>query len=64
MNGLRLIEGLDIKKIELLLSQDFNTYIKPFKKKWTYLNCNNQKLTLNKEGLLFADEIIADLFLI
>ena len=64
MNGLRLIEGLNINKIEPLMSQDFNTYIKPFKEKWPYLEQKEKILKLNKEGLLFADEIIADLFLV
>ena len=64
MNGLRLIEGLNINKIEPLISQNFNTYIKPFKEKWPYIEQKEKILKLNKEGLLFADEIIADLFLV
>ena len=64
MNGLRLIEGLNINKIKTLIPQDFNTYIKPFKEKWPYLEQKEEILKLNKEGLLFADEIIADLFLV
>ena len=64
MNGLRLTEGFNIKKIDSFISQDFNTYIRSFQKKWPYLNQNKQILKLSKEGLLFADEIIADLFLI
>ena len=64
MNGLRLTEGFNIKKIDSFISQDFNAYIRSFQKKWPYLNQNKQILKLSKEGLLFADEIIADLFLI
>ena len=64
MNGLRLIKGLNINKIEALMSQDFNSYIKPFKEKWPYIQQKEERLKLNKEGLLFADEIIADLFLV
>ena len=64
MNGLRLIEGLNINKIKTLIPQDFNPYIKPFKEKWPYLEQKEEILKLNKEGLLFADEIITDLFLV
>ena len=64
MNGLRLIEGLNTDKIDLLISQNFDDYIENIQKKWPYLKHKNQRLMLNKKGLLFADEIIADLFLI
>ena len=64
MNGLRLIEGANIKKLKKNLNEDLETYLKPYKKKWPYLNNTGENLTLKKEGLLFADEIIADLFLI
>ena len=64
MNGLRLIEGANIKKLKKNLNEDLETYLKPYKKKWPYLNNTDENLTLKKEGLLFADEIIADLFLI
>ena len=64
MNGLRLIEGLSTDKINLLIPHNFDNYIEKIQKKWPYLKHKNQKLKLNKEGLLFADEIITDLFLI
>ena len=64
MNGLRLIEGLNTDKIDLLISQNFDDYIENIQKKWPYLKHKNQRLMLNKKGLLFADEIIPDLFLI
>ena len=64
LNGLRLIEGLNTNKINLLISQNFDNYIENIQKKWPYLKHKNQRLILNKKGLLFADEIIADLFLI
>ena len=64
MNGLRLIEGLNTDKIDLLISQNFDDYIENIQKKWPHLKHKNQRLMLNKKGLLFADEIIADLFLI
>ena len=64
MNGLRLIEGLDLKKLDKFLKEDIETYLKPYQKKWPYLNNNGETLQLKKEGLLFTDEIIADLFLI
>ena len=51
-------------KINLLISQNFDNYIQNIQKKWPYLKHKNQRLILNKKGLLFADEIIADLFLI
>ena len=63
MNGLRLIEGIDINKIKKFLPQDIQGYIKPYQKKWPDLHLD-KKLRLNKKGLLFTDEIIADLFLV
>ena len=64
MNGLRLINGFNIEKMDSLISEDFITYIESFKNKWPYLHLNKQKLKLDKKGLLFADEIISDLFLV
>ena len=64
MNGLRLIEGAEIKKLSYYLDSDIKTHLKPYMEKWPYINNNGEKLTLKKEGLLFTDEIIADLFLV
>lgn len=64
MNGLRLIEGAKIEKLDSYLDADIIKHLEPYIKKWPYIHNNGEKLTLKKEGLLFADEIIADLFLI
>ena len=64
MNGLRLIEGAEIQKLDSLINQNLENYIDSFTEKWPYINNNGKNLSLNKKGLLFADEIIADLFLI
>ena len=64
MNGLRLTEGVNLNKLEKFLQDDIDTYLKPYKEKWPYLNNSGKNLKLKKEGLLFTDEIIADLFLV
>ena len=64
MNGLRLTEGVNLNKLEKILQDDIDTYLKPYKEKWPYLNNSGENLKLKKEGLLFTDEIIADLFLV
>ena len=64
MNGLRLREGINLDKLDKFLIEDIETYLKPYQKKWVYLNNKEKNLRLKKEGLLFTDEIIADLFLI
>ena len=64
MNGLRLIEGAKLQKLDSLLDVSLETYLIPYTKKWPYISNNGKNLFLNKKGLLFADEIIADLFLI
>ena len=64
MNGLRLIEGAQIKKLDTYLDIDIEDHLEPYIKKWPYINNNGENLTVKKEGLLFTDEIIADLFLI
>lgn len=62
MNGLRLIEGAKIEKLNNLLDIDLIKYLEPYKKKWPYIKTDNKNLSIKKEGLLFTDEIIADLF--
>ena len=64
MNGLRLIEGAKIKKLNSYLDMDIKDYLEPYMEKWPYINNNGKNLTVKKEGLLFTDEIITDLFLI
>ena len=64
MNGLRLREGINLDKLDKFLIEDIETYLKPYQKKWIYLNNKGKNLRLKKEGLLFTDEIIADLFLV
>ena len=64
MNGLRLMEGVNIDKLEMLISKDIQNYLDPYKQKWPYINSSGKNLKLKKEGLLFTDEIIADLFLV
>ena len=64
MNGLRLREGVSISLLKKLINIDVNKHIKTYQKKWPYIKNNNENLSLKKEGLLFTDEIIADLFLI
>ena len=64
MNGLRLMEGVNIDKLEVLISKDIQNYLDPYKQKWPYINSSGKNLKLKKEGLLFTDEIIADLFLV
>ena len=64
MNGLRLIEGAKISKLNQYLDDNFENHIKPYMKKWPYINNDGTNLTLNKKGLLFTDEIITDLFLV
>ena len=50
--------------LKKLIDIDVKKHIKTYQKKWPYLECKNENLSLKKEGLLFTDEIIADLFLI
>ena len=64
MNGLRLREGVNVNLLKKLIDIDINEHIKTYQKKWPYLQHKNDNLSLKKEGLLFTDEIIADLFLI
>jgi oxygen-independent coproporphyrinogen-3 oxidase len=64
MNGLRLREGVNVNLLKKLIDIDVNKHIKTYQKKWPYLQHKNDNLSLKKEGLLFTDEIIADLFLI
>tara|TARA_Y100001960_G_scaffold323303_1_gene401509 strand:+ start:113 stop:1243 length:1131 start_codon:yes stop_codon:yes gene_type:complete len=64
MNGLRLMEGAKINKLNEYLDDNIENYIKPYTKKWPYIDNDGTNLSLNKKGLLFTDEIIADLFLI
>ena len=64
MNGLRLIEGTKLQNLDNLLDKSLETYLLPYTKKWPYLSNDGKNLSLNKKGLLFADEIIADLFII
>ena len=64
MNGLRLTEGVNIDKLEKFLPKGLENYLKPHRKKWPHLNSSGKNFKLKKEGLLFADEIIADLFLV
>ena len=64
MNGLRLIEGAKIKKLNSYLDMDIKEHLEPYMEKWPYINNNGKNLTIKKEGLLFTDEIITDLFLI
>ena len=64
MNGLRLREGVNVNLLKKLIDIDVNKHIKTYQKKWSYLQYKNDNLSLKKEGLLFTDEIIADLFLI
>ena len=64
MNGLRLIEGAKIKKLNSYLDMDITEHLEPYMEKWPYINNNGKNLTVKKEGLLFTDEIITDLFLI
>ena len=64
MNGLRLMEGAKINKLNEYLDDNIENYIKPYTKKWPYIDNDGTNLSLNKKGLLFTDEIIADLFII
>ncbi len=64
MNGLRLMEGAQIEKLSDHLQVDIDTHLQPYIDKWPYIDNNGKNLRLKKEGLLFTDEIIADLFLI
>ena len=64
MNGLRLMEGAKINKLNEYLDDNIENHIKPYTKKWPYIDNDGINLSLNKKGLLFTDEIIADLFLI
>ena len=64
MNGLRLREGVNVNLLKKLIDIDVNEHIKTYQKKWPYLEHKHENLSLKKEGLLFTDEIIADLFLI
>ena len=64
MNGLRLMEGAKINKLNEYLDDNIENYIKPYTKKWPYIDNDGINLSLNKKGLLFTDEIIADLFII
>ena len=64
MNGLRLMEGAKIKTLNSYLDVDIQTHLKPYLQKWPYIKSNGKNLKLEKEGLLFTDEIIADLFLV
>ena len=64
MNGLRLVDGFELSKISLMTQDEFLKYLKPHEQKWPYFKIRNERIKLKYDGLLFADEIISDLFLI
>ena len=64
MNGLRLVDGFELSKIRLMTQNEFLKYLKPHEQKWPYFKIRNERIKLKYDGLLFADEIISDLFLI
>ena len=64
LNGLRLIQGLNKSTIKNLSNTDVNQHISHLITKWDPLIVDDgEKIYLNDKGLLFADEIISELFI-
>ena len=63
MNGLRLNEGIEIKKLKEIYPEDIDNYLEPHMKKWPQINKQDEILKLKDDGILFSDKIISELFL-
>ena len=51
------------KKLGKLFSGDFEDYLDTKVAKWDGLELSENKLILNKKGIMLADEIASDLFI-
>ena len=63
-NGLRMTTGIHIPSLKQLYPGDFHQFLKRTLSYWKELKITNDHLTLFENGVLLADEIAADLFLI
>lgn len=63
-NGLRMKNGVLIDELIRAFSGNFQEYLNKKLKKWKYLQVDGSHIKLSKNGMIFADEISSDLFLI
>jgi coproporphyrinogen III oxidase-like Fe-S oxidoreductase len=60
--GLRLNDGIDLIKFPEKFREQLINNVKQNKKKWNgYINQNNSRVRLKKDGFAFADAIAVDL---
>ena len=62
-NGLRMQDGVDVKKLAKYYNKPIKDYIKSNTDKWTGLNYENGFFFLDDSARLLADEIASDLFI-
>lgn len=63
-NGLRMTGGVAIEKLERHYQGLFQSYLKQAIEKWPQLRHKDGYLKLSEKGILLADEISADLFVL
>ena len=62
LNGLRLTKGISLNKIKKF-HKNHLIYLKDLTKKWDCIDLSNGYLKLNKNGMLFVDNISSDMFI-
>ena len=62
-NGLRMVSGIPREKLVTLFPGDFNHYLNTKVTKWDGLELSEDRLFLNRKGVMLADEIASDLFI-
>jgi len=62
-NGLRMHDGVNVKKLSKHYNKSIETYIKLNTEKWNGLNYENGFFFLDDKARLLADEIASDLFI-
>ena len=63
LNGLRLSKGVDLSIIKHQYNENFEDYINRLQNKWDCIYIKNNSIQLNKNGMLFVDEISSDMFI-
>ncbi len=63
-NGLRLREGLSLKRLKAGYTGDFQRYLFQAGSRWPQLTIEGDNMRLSEEGVLLADEIASDLFVV
>ena len=63
LNGLRMKKGVSIRKLNAYFPKNIRNYLNTKLDKWDGLEISGNKLYLNENGIMLADEISSDLFI-